>query len=105
LQLESGETSEVFVLLGQAADVGEARQLVRTFVDSRRVEDGLSATRTFWDRLLGAIQVDTPDRALDFLLDRWLLYQTTSCRLWGRTAFYQSGGAYGFRHKLQAVLA
>ena len=105
LQLEPGETFEVFVLLGQAADVGEARQLARTFMDSRRVEDALSATRAFWDRLLGAIQVDTPDRALDFLLDRWLLYQTTSCRLWARSAFYQSGGAYGFRDQLQDVLA
>jgi cellobiose phosphorylase len=65
----------------------------------------LGEVRRHWDRVVGVIQVATPDAGLDLMVNRWLLYQVLACRLWGRSAFYQSGGAYGFRDQLQDVMA
>jgi cyclic beta-1,2-glucan synthetase len=104
-ELGAGQEIEVTFVLGQGADVVEARRLVRLFRDPDEVERALAGTRGWWDDRLGTIQVETPDLAVSFLLNRWLLYQTLSCRIWGRSAFYQSGGAFGFRDQLQDVMA
>jgi cyclic beta-1,2-glucan synthetase len=104
VELEPGERAEVRFLLGQ----GESREEVRSLVKRYRRRDCnavLKEVREHWERVLGAVQVRTPDGSMDLLLNRWLLYQTLSCRIWSRSAFYQSGGAYGFRDQLQDVLA
>ena len=100
-----GGRAEVVFLLGEAATAEEARALVARYraadldarADGRHDRSGTTS--------LGAVQVKTPDRAMDLLLNRWLLYQTLACRVWARSAFYQASGAYGFRDQLQDVMA
>ncbi len=104
IPLAPGERAEVRVFLGEARDEAEARRLV-TAHREKDADATLRQIRRFWDGVLGGLQIKTPDPALDVFVNRWLLYQALSCRLWGRTAFYQSGGAYGFRDQLQDALA
>jgi cyclic beta-1,2-glucan synthetase len=96
--------AEIRILLGQAKDADEARRLVRVHRD-KSGEEGIREVRRSWDSVLGGLQIKTPDTALDQLVNQWLLYQALSCRIWGRSAFYQSGGAFGFRDQLQDALA
>jgi len=105
LDIEPGATAEVSFLLGQTATLEEAREVVARFRELHTVGDQLTAARAFWDDLLGTVQVKTPDARLDLMVNGQLLYQTTACRLWGRTATYQSSGAFGFRDQLQDVMA
>ncbi len=102
--LEPGEGTEVVFLLGQGRDAAEARSLVERYRKGNG-DEALGEVREHWDAVLGTVQVETPDPGMNILLNRWLLYQTLSCRIWARSAFYQSGGAYGFRDQLQDVLA
>ena len=92
-------------LLGDADDVASARGTVQRYRQRENAAAALQQSRAFWDELLGTVQVRTPDRSMDFMLNTWLPYQTLACRIWGRSAFYQSSGAYGFRDQLQDVLA
>ncbi|MHB9091041.1 MAG: GH36-type glycosyl hydrolase domain-containing protein [Chloroflexota bacterium] len=105
VEIEPGQETEITFLFGEALDAAEAQRLVERFRDPVRVEQTLQETRAYWDRLLETIQVETPDLSVNFLLNRWLLYQTLSCRIWARSALYQSGGAVGFRDQLQDSLA
>src|SRR5881296_3501007 len=104
IELPAGGRADVVFILGEATDVEQARELIARYrtVDLEAV---LRAVVERWDKLLGTIQVKTPDRSMDILLNRWLLYQTLACRVWARSAFYQAGGAYGFRDQLQDVMA
>jgi cyclic beta-1,2-glucan synthetase len=103
-QLANGESTRVVVLLGEAASAGEVPDLIRR-ARERNHEATLRDVATYWDDAQGTIQVRTPDRSMDIMLNRWLTYQTLACRVWARSAFYQAGGAYGFRDQLQDVIA
>ena len=104
IALNPGEAVELTLLLGEESSAEKAVELIERY---RGVDlDGtLKTVRDFWDRTLDVIQVKTPDRSMDILVNGWLLYQALACRVWGRTAFYQSSGAYGFRDQLQDVMA
>ncbi|HWL48305.1 MAG TPA: glucoamylase family protein [Acidimicrobiia bacterium] len=104
LTLAPNEEAEVVFLLGQGKDEVEARTLVQRY---RRTdpEEVKAEVATRWNDVLGTIRVKTPDRSFDLMINQWLLYQTLACRVLARTAFYQSGGAFGFRDQLQDVMA
>jgi cyclic beta-1,2-glucan synthetase len=105
IELQPSESRVVIGLLGDAEDAPQVRALVERYRDVRTVDAALRDVRAFWDGLLGTIAVRTPDHTMDLLLNRWLLYQTLACRIWGRSAFFQSSGAFGFRDQLQDTLA
>jgi len=104
VELAAGESVEVVALLGQGASTEEARALVARY-RAADLDAVLARVTGYWEQTLGAVQVRTPDRAMDILLNGWLLYQTIACRLWARSAFYQASGAYGFRDQLQDGMA
>ncbi len=105
VDIAPGESREVIVLLGDSGDRPEAHQMIDRFLNSSTVDEALEDAVNAWDEMLSTISVRTPDVAMNFMLNRWLLYQALACRVWARTAFYQSGGAYGFRDQLQDVAA
>ncbi len=105
INLEPGEERELIFLLGQTENVEEARRTTIHYREKTNVQTALQNIEAYWNRTLSTIEIKTPDAAMNMLVNRWLLYQTLSCRIWARSAFYQSGGAYGFRDQLQDVMA
>jgi len=103
--LPAGQERETSFRLGAGSSITDVQTLVQRFrgIDAGRV--ALEAVWEYWNRTLGAVNIDTPDPAVNVMANGWLLYQTLGCRVWGRTGFYQSGGAYGFRDQLQDVMA
>ncbi|NHZ83291.1 glycosyl transferase [Massilia sp. CCM 8695] len=105
LTIAAGEQVEFAVLLGETTSSEDAQALVRRYRSGAAVDQALLEVRQFWHDTVGAIKIDTPVPAIDLMVNGWLAYQNLSCRIWGRTAFYQSGGAYGFRDQLQDASA
>jgi cyclic beta-1,2-glucan synthetase len=97
-------TVEVVFFIGQAESPEDARSLIERY-RAANLDDVLSQVSRYWQDVLGAVQVKTPDRSMDIMLNGWLLYQTLACRIWARSAFYQASGAYGFRDQLQDGMA
>ncbi len=105
IDLAPETTRDIYFVLGQGRNREEALALARRFHDREHAAQAERSLADFWDHHLDAIQIHTPDRAADIMVNRWLPYQVLSCRLWGRSGYYQSSGAYGFRDQLQDVLA
>jgi cellobiose phosphorylase len=103
--LAAGQEREIIFRLGLGRDVDDARNLVNRFRGSNAARCALDVVWQHWTHTLGAVNVETPDQSINVLANGWLLYQTLACRLWARSATYQSGGAFGFRDQLQDVMA
>jgi cellobiose phosphorylase len=105
VSLENGQEKDIVFILGAAGGEDQARQLVQRFRGAGNAYRTLEGVWHYWSRALGAVHFETPDPAVNFLVNGWLVYQTLACRMWARTGFYQSGGAFGFRDQLQDAMA
>jgi cyclic beta-1,2-glucan synthetase len=105
IDIPPGESRRVAFVLGQARGTDASAALRARYASLSGVDESLARVEQFWNDTLGAIQVHTPDDSFDLLVNRWLLYQTLSCRVWARSGPYQPGGAFGFRDQLQDVLS
>ncbi len=105
VNLDIGQEREIVFTLGAATSEDQARDIVQQNRGVPNAQRALEAVWQYWGRTLGVLYVETPDPAINFLANGWLMYQTLACRMWARTGFYQSGGAYGFRDQLQDAMA
>ncbi|HYH44001.1 MAG TPA: cyclic beta 1-2 glucan synthetase, partial [Burkholderiales bacterium] len=110
MELADGETRVLVFSLGAAGLKGRAtdastKTVLNRFPGVAAARSALEEVTAYWQRTLGAVQVVTPDPALNVLANGWLLYQTLACRVWARSGYYQSGGAFGFRDQLQDAMA
>ena len=101
LELADGQEREIVFILGVGQSTASAIELVQRFRGTEAARTALEAVWHYWTHTLGAVNVDTPDQSINVLVNGWLLYQTLACRLWARSGYYQSGGAFGFRDQLQ----
>ena len=104
-EVPAGQECEIIFRLGVGRSPADVQTLIRRFRRADASRAALEEVCQYWQRTLGAVRVETPDASVNLLANGWLLYQTLSCRVWGRTGYYQSGGAYGFRDQLQDVMA
>ncbi len=105
LDVAAGATGVVTFLLGEARDPAAAWALARRYRAPGAIDAALAEVRAFWAELVSGVRISTPRPAIDLMANGWLAYQTLACRIWARSAFYQSGGAYGFRDQLQDAMS
>jgi cyclic beta-1,2-glucan synthetase len=104
-ELAEEEEKEIVFRLGAGKDANDVLTTIRQFEGSAAAKKALDEVQQYWEKALGAVTIETPDAALNILANGWLTYQTLSCRLWARSGFYQSGGAFGYRDQLQDVMS
>lgn len=105
LELDENEEKEFTIILGQDDTLQKAEEIVDKYYNKNMVDSEFNKSKEYFRELLSRVQVKTPDKSMDILLNGWLMYQTIVCRLWSRSGFYQSGGAFGFRDQLQDVMS
>lgn len=105
LELADGEEKEIVFRLGAGRNKSDAIGMVRRFEGRQAAQEALKEVSDYWHKTLGKLKITTPDQSVNFLTNGWLNYQTLASRIWARSGFYQSGGAYGFRDQLQDVLS
>lgn len=105
VEIPDGEERQIVFMLGAGRSEAEALELLQRFRGTGAARQSLEAVWHQWSRLLGAVYVETPDPALNVMLNYWTMYQAIACRLWGRSGYYQSGGAFGFRDQLQDAMS
>jgi len=105
LTLEDGQERIITFTLGAARGLAEAKSLAQRFRSVDSAHRAIEGVWDYWSRTLGVVYLETPDASVNFLANGWLVYQTLACRMWARSGFYQSGGAYGFRDQLQDAMA
>ncbi|MCY6371123.1 GH36-type glycosyl hydrolase domain-containing protein [Clostridium ganghwense] len=103
--IKAGKEKSLLIMLGEDESIEAVERVIKKYENKKRAEEELDNVKNYWKQLLHTIKVKTPDKTMDIMLNGWLLYQTIVCRIWARSAFYQSGGAYGFRDQLQDVMA
>ncbi|MCC6290414.1 MAG: cyclic beta 1-2 glucan synthetase [Chitinophagaceae bacterium] len=99
------EKHEIVFKLGAAKNQTEANVIIEKFKTIGTIHQSFETVKQYWDETLGTVQIQTPDAALNIITNGWLNYQALACRIWGRSGYYQSGGAFGFRDQLQDVLS
>ena len=105
IEIADGSERELVFAFGSGRDLDDARYIVARYRGAGAAQRGLDDVYAFWNLILGQIHVETPNPSLDFLANGWLMYQVLAARMWGRSGFYQSGGAFGFRDQLQDACA
>ncbi len=104
-ELDDNQEQEIIFKLGSGNNENDAINLLHRFKGSTAAHTALESVWNYWRKTLGAVQIETPDTSLNILTNGWLLYQILACRVWARTGYYQSGGAFGFRDQLQDVMS
>ncbi|MBP9094748.1 cyclic beta 1-2 glucan synthetase, partial [bacterium] len=104
-ELQDGEEREIIFRLGVGNDINHARGIINRFRGLAAKRDAYESVCHYWKHTLGAVNIETADASVNMLVNGWLIYQTIGCRIWGRTGYYQSGGAFGFRDQLQDCMA
>jgi len=105
IELAEEEEHEVIFRLGAGRNYHDALQIINKFSGETAAREALERVHAYWNKTLTTVQIQSPDPALNLLANGWLNYQTLACRIWARSGFYQSGGAFGFRDQLQDVIS